>query len=188
MRCLILFATVLCLGLFSGSAAVADDASDIKQAIPADAAMMRADFEKLATSSSVPSASKVQDKSLTLMLLDLKVKDTKKAREQFRFLTDNYPQPSTLSEELYRERHTGKRRVLLEPVTFIHADRITDFTCKVTGDEAAGTVSFKVPELYQGKIEYVAQRHSGKWFISEFIMSAYDIFLVHTNDGHWKEK
>ena len=37
-------------------------------------------------------------------------------------------------------------------------------------------------------MEYVAKRHSGKWFISGFIMSAYDIHLVRTNDGHWKEK
>jgi hypothetical protein len=187
MRCLLLLPTVLWLGLF-GSAAAADDGGDIRQVIPADAAMMRADFERLATDQSGPSASKVEDKSLTLMLLDLRVKDDEKSKEQFRFLTDRYPKPSTLARELHRERRTGERRILLGPVTFIHADRITDFKCKVNGDTAAGTVSFKVPELYQGQVEYVAQKLGGKWFISEFIMPAYRIHVVRGDDGLWKQK
>jgi hypothetical protein len=49
-------------------------------------------------------------------------------------------------------------------------------------------VSFEVPGLYQGKVQYAAQRHHGKWLITEFIMPAYGIHLVRADDGLWKEK
>jgi len=160
----------------------------IKQAIVADSAMMHADFEKLVFSEVTPNPSKVEDKSLTLMLLALRVRDDDKSREEFRFLGDGYPRPSALAEELYRLRQTGRRRILLEPVTFIHLDRITDFACKVDADRATGTLSFKVPGLYQGKVDYVAQRHDGKWFITEFIMPASGIHVVRDEKGVWKER
>ena len=188
MRCFLVSIMVLWSGLIDGSAARADDGGDIRQVIPADAAMMRTDFMKLATDQSGPDASGVKDKSLTLMLLDLRIKDDEESNEEFRFLTDGSPKPSMLASELLRERRTGERRILLEPVTFIHADRITDFTCEVNGDKAAGTVSFKVPELYEGKVKYVAQKLGGQWFISEFFMPAYGIHLVRGGDGLWKQK
>jgi len=190
MRRLLFSATILWVGLVCPFASIADEdtAISIKRAIVADSAMMHAGFERLAFDQRSPNPSKVEDKSLTLMLLALKVKDDEKAREQFRFCTDGYPRPSELAEELYRVRQTGQRRILLLPVTFIHMDRITDFTCEVHADKATGTVSFKVPSLYQGKVEYVAQRFDGKWFITEFVMPAYGIHLVHSNDGLWKEK
>ena len=188
MRCRLLIAVMVGLGLACAPAFSADDESEIKHAIPLDSAMMQADFDRLAHEPTVPSPSKVEDKSLTLMLLGLKVKDDEKAREQFRFLVDGYPQPSKLAEELCRERRTGERRILLEPVTFVHTDRITDFTCIVHADRAAGTVSFKVTGLYQGKVDYVAQRLGGKWFIVEFIMPAYGIHIVRADNGQWKEK
>jgi len=188
MRILALCTSSVCLGLAHCPAVAADDANEIKQAIPADSAIMRADFEELARSPTAPNPSKLQDKSLTLMLLTLRVKDTKQARAQFQYLTENPPSPSTLSAELYRDRPTGKRRILLEPVTFLHANRITEFTCKVSGSQATGTVSFQAPQLYRGQVEYVAQRVGNKWFISEFILSAYDLHIVRAKDGRWKEK
>ena len=188
MRCFLSLMTVLSLGLSGGLVADADDGSNIKHAVPADSAMMQADFERLATGQSIRSASKVEDKSLTLMLLALKVKDDEKAKAEFRFLTDGYPKPSELAAELYQERRTGKRGILLGPVTFIHSDRITDFTCDVKTDKATGTVSFKVPNLYQGKVNYVARKLGTKWFITEFIMPAHGIHLVRSDDGLWKEK
>lgn len=192
MRRLVVPAVVLWLGLACCFASVAaDDAAvAIQRAIVADSAMMHEDFEKLAIiTERTPRPSHVEDKSLTLMLLALNVRDDDKAREEFRFLTtDRYPRPSALGEELYRLRQAGRRRILLEPVTFIHLDRITDFTCKVDGDRATGTVSFKAPGLYQGKVQYAAERHDGKWFITEFTMPAYGIRIVRADDGLWKQK
>ena len=188
MRCFLYLMTVLSLGLSGGLVADADDASDIKHVIPSDSAMMHADFERIASGQSIPSSSKFQDKSLTLMLLALKVKDDQKAKAEFRFLTDGYPKPSALASELFHERRTGKRGILLRPVTFIQSDRITDFTCDVKADKATGTVSFNVPNLYQGKVKYVARKLDTNWFITEFIMPAHGIHLIRSDDGLWKEK
>ena len=156
MRYVLLLNTIAWLVLIYPPIASADDDSEIKEVISSDSAMMQADFDRLAHEPTVPSPSTGEDKSLTLMLLGLNVKDDEKAKEQFQLLADGYPQPSKLAEELCRERRTGKRRILLEPVTFVHTDRITDSTCKVHADKATGTVSFKVTGLYQGKVEYVA--------------------------------
>ena len=49
MRCFLSLMTVLSLGLSGGLVADADDGSNIKHAVPADSAMMQADFERLAT-------------------------------------------------------------------------------------------------------------------------------------------
>ena len=47
--------------------------------------------------------------------------------------------------------------MLLAPVTMIQAERITVFTCTVEEDTARGVISFEVPKLYAGKVDYVAQ-------------------------------
>ena len=73
------------------------------------------------------------------------------------------------------------------PVTFLHADRITGCTCEVNGDTAKGTVSFEVPELYRGKVDYAAKRKDGTWQIQEFIMSAYDIHVIRNEEGKWQK-
>ena len=186
---LLLLPATISVGLFNASA---DDSKEIRELIPSESAMMRADFEKLGTSN-VPKASDVADKSLTLMLLAfMRVEEgqTPKQQEQFRYLlTDGRPPtPSDLAREVCRERRTGKRRIVLAPVTSIHGDRITNCTCNIEKDVATGTVSFQAPRLYQGKVDYVARRVKGKWLIVEFIMPAYKIHILRGKEGMWKEK
>ncbi len=192
MRPLLILATILCLGLVDALVATGDDSDDVKRAIPADSAMMHTDFERLITSS-VPKASDVEDKSLTLMLFAaMKVEEsqTPKQQEQFRYLFNNggVPKPSDLAREMCRERRTGTRRIVLAPVTFIHEDRITDYVCEVEEDTATGNVAFEAPRLYRGKVDFVARRIKGKWFIAEFIMPAYSIHVIRGKDGTWKNK
>ena len=178
---------VVRVDLFTDAVASGDNTAAIRALIPSASAMMHADYERLA-SASAPRPSSVEDRSLTLMLLALEVRsDDEKAEEQFRYLTDRYPSPSDLSREAYRTRRHGKRSILLAPVTFIHEDRITDFVCKVDGDVATGTVSFRVPELYEGKVDFVARRFRQGWGILEFRMPAYGIHIVRTKHGLWKE-
>ena len=191
MRQLLLLPAIFSVGLLHASA---DDAQVIRELIPCESAMMRADFDRLATSPSTLKPADVEDKSLTLMLFaQMKVEkgQTTEQQEQFRYLLGDrpvMPKPSDLAKEMCRDRRTGKRRIVLAPVTYIHGDRITDCTCNVDGDVATGTVSFKVPRLYQGEVDYVARRLEGNWFIVEFIMSAYKIHIIRGDDGMWKEK
>jgi len=89
---------------------------------------------------------------------------------------------------MYRVVKVGNLTIPRGPVTFIHADRITDCSCKVDGDQATGTVTFKVPKLYQGKVDYMARRTDDKWQIVEFTMPGRDIHVVRGDDGNWKKK
>ena len=166
------------------------DAEEIRKLVPFAAGMKLGDMDKLATATTSPKPSDLKSKTLTLMLLTVKVnEDDEKARAEFRFQGVNSPKPSELAEEINRSvRGAGRFRFALGPVTMIHADRITDFTCKVDGDSAKGTVSFKVPKLYQGKVNYVARRKNEKWRLEEFTMPAYKIHLVLGDKGMWVQK
>jgi hypothetical protein len=168
--------------------ALADDAEEIKKLIPAASGMARADFEKLAMSDTAPKPSDVEEKTLTLLLFTAKPRDDTKAKEQFRFLTTGYPKPSQLAAEMYRSLNLAGTKVVLAPVTMIHADRITGLTCEVMEGTAKGTVSFEVPKLYAGKADYVARKVDGAWRIEEFAMPGYEIRVVRGEKGKWKEK
>ena len=148
--------------------------------------MSLSDFDKLATSATAPKPSDVEQKSLTLMLLTLKVTEDEKAQAEFRFLTDVAPKPNQLANEITRfVRGRGRLRFALGPVTILHADRITDCTCIVEGDKATGKVSFRVPKLLEGKVNYVARRTEGKWRIEEFEIPAHDVHIIRTKDNKW---
>jgi len=173
--------------------ALADDAEEIRKLIPFASAMKLADLDRLAMSPTSPKESDVEDKSLTLMAISVRVTadEDEKAREQFRFLGEPgaVAKPSELAKELTRYVvGKGRFRVALGPVTFIQADRITDFTCKIDGEAATGTVSFEVPKLYAGKADYVARRTGGKWQITEFLMPGRGIHIVRGEDGKWRRE
>lgn len=184
----LMFASFAILVALASRPCLGDDETEIRQAIMSDSAMMTADFEMLARQAVVPDLTSIEDKSLTLVLLTLELQDNENAREQFRFLTTPHPKPSELAGELYRAKATGKRVIVLQPVTFIHTDRITGITSEIHEDIASGTVSFKVPELYQGKVDYKARKHEGKWYVVEFSLPAYQISIVIGDDGQWKIK
>jgi hypothetical protein len=110
-------------------------------------------------------------------------------KEQFQFLTSRIPKPARIAQEIYRGTRQPDGTIAPQgSVTFLHADRITGCSCKVDGDTATGTVAFEVPELYRGKVDYVAVRKDDSWQIREFIMSAYGIHLVRDAEGKWKKK
>lgn len=160
-------------------------AAEIKGLIPEASAMAREEMEKLATSPTAPRASDLDNKTLTFIFFTLKPKEHAEAKEQLQFLTSD-PKPADLVREVCRAgMRDGKVTVPSGPMTFIHTDRITDFTCNVEGETAKGTVSFMVPDLYQGKVDYIAKRADGNWRIEEFILPAYDIYIVRNAEGTW---
>jgi hypothetical protein len=146
--------------------------------------MSKADFQKLATSETPPRADDIADKSLTLMLLALQppAEQTDAHKAEFDYIGERVPTPARLAAEI------AGGRLSLGPVTFIHLRRITDITCEVAGDKATGVVSYKVPDLYLGKVNYVAQRKDNAWQITEFSMPAHKINIVRGDHGLWQEK
>jgi hypothetical protein len=172
--------------LLLAATAAADDAEEIKKLIPAASGMARADFEKLARADTA--LSDIDEKTLTLLVFTAKPRDDAKAKEQFRFLTPGYPKPSQLATEMYRSLNLAGTTVVFAPVTMIQADRITGLTCDVKEGVAKGTVSFEVPKLYAGKVDYVARKVDGAWRIEELAMPGYEIHVVRGEKGKWKEK
>lgn len=126
------------------------------------------------------------DHSLTFSLINLVIKDDTIENESFKFV-DPRPRQTDVAEELCRLRHHGKRNILMAPVTFIHADRITSFDCKIEGDAATGAVSFEVPDMYKGKAEFVAAKVNDQWRITEFRLPARDIHLKQGDEGKWEK-
>jgi hypothetical protein len=100
--------------------------------------------------------------------------------EEFGFDTQQgTPKPSELARELLRSKYRGY-------YSMIHADRITGFTCEADGETAKGSASFKVPGLWEGKVQYAAERVDGRWRIMELQMPIHRWRFVHTEAGRWK--
>ena len=91
--------------------------------------------------------------------------------------------------ELAREKRPGHLRFCVPNyATFIHADRITRCTCTAKGDAASGTVHFRVSDLYEGDVDYLAKRQKGKWHITEFRLPRYGFRVVRNPKGLWKKQ
>lgn len=125
----------------------ADVRAEIRKLVPEASAMKQADFEKLARSAA-PNLEDIEEKSLTLMLLQVKITPDASAAQRKELRYQQPPKPDELAAEIYRiASRDGKRVVLKGPVTFLSANRITNVTAEVEGDQATGTVSFKAPNL-----------------------------------------
>jgi len=173
-----------------GSSLHADDRpaeEQIREYITQAVAMQRVDFNKIARATSSPKVEEWDDKSLTLVLL-FGTGIREEESDQFQFHTDRTPRPNELVREV--NRGFGGYRFFLPdaPVSMIHQDRITKVTCQVDEESATGTLSYNVPGMYSGKVDYVAEKQPTHWHITELIVSDYDIHLVRGDGGLWQEK
>ena len=171
---------VVLLCLLNASAVVMAHAADadveaIKRAIVMDSAMTREDMLKVAGSEKALELTDLEDQSLTFMLFVFLASDKEKKQADFQPLMEGEFGPVSIANEVGRVRRRDRRLIPYEPMTCIHLDRITDCTCKIDGDTATGTVSFKVPGLYEGKAQFYAERHDGDWFICKFSMPSLDV-------------
>jgi len=158
-----------------------DPNTQIATAIARDAAMSKADFDTLASSTYGPKLDDVRDKSLTLVVFSLRHPDAidESMNSEFEFLKSITPKPSEIATEITRKG---------APLTCIHSDRITNLEITIDGETAIGTVSFLVPELYRGRIGFVARYIDSQWRVIEFRMPAHGIQLSKTAEGVWALK
>ena len=176
-------------GSSSGETNTSSDAGLTAEAaqalLPAAASMSSADFETLASATTVPSLDSIKSKTLTFILLTIKVDDpnaeNSAALEDFNFpMGDALPQPSEIAEVIYRSKGKGY-------ATFLQPDLITHCTCNSDGDTASGFVTFSAPDLYAGKVQFIARRNEGEWQIEEFHLPNYGIKTVLGKDGNWQQ-
>lgn len=186
--------------LAMGCVVRADDKAEIKALVPAATQINKDDLKKVAMSATQPFAKDFNDQCLTLLLLiyprpfDSPEEISKELKAEFELLNENLRKPAQLAEVIAGggfSASIGGRGFFLPPIgpaALLGSNRITDITCDVTDDKATGTVSFKVPESYQGKLNYVARKKDGVWQITELSMPAHRIHVVRGEKGVWKEK
>jgi hypothetical protein len=108
--------------------------------------------------------------------------DTPKNPTSFKF-ADEFPNPAKLAAAISGPKNMlGKYR---STATVIQPEYITDCTCKVDGNTATGTVTFKAPKVYEGKAEYTARKKDGTWRIEEFQLPDLKITISLGADGKW---
>ncbi len=139
-------------------------------------------------SNMMPRESSMKDKTLSWVLFTLNPKQLEGADEQFRYLTEGVPKPSLIAREMYRTIGAGNIRIVTAPVTMIQLERISKLDVKVEGDKATGSFEFKVPELYEGKADLVANRKDGTWFIDEFMLPKLKVHILRDDKGVWSHK
>jgi hypothetical protein len=124
--------------------------------------------------------------SLTLVILrHVASPDDPKDTASFRFIGDAV-QPAAFATALTGPKDKdGKYR---GHASVIRAEHITDCTCKVNGETATGTVTFKVDKVYEGKAEYTARKKDGKWRIEEFRLPDLKITTALSDTGKWVQK
>jgi RNA polymerase sigma factor (sigma-70 family) len=186
------------LGELEHPQGVPDDkaAALIKELIPRASGSSVADWKRLATPGEAPTLEKMENQSLTMVLLALDFAEAEKepAWRDFRYLQE-VPAPHKLAESASRSQAKGYG-------TFIQPDFITGLTCRVKGDVATGTVSFrglyfrvrdlrdlfaKGEPLYEGRVGYTARRVEDCWRIEEFRLPNYKLKVVRKSDGNWKK-
>lgn len=175
------------------------DADAIRALIPRAAGLTDEEFSEwmeeldvVSRSATTPKPAEIEfasrQKSLTVILYVGRPGFFGEGQSQFQYLKPEVAPASAMVAEM-RRKSPGDVSSRDDPggVTLIHADRITDFTCEIEGDTATGTVSFEVPELYRGKVDYMAHRNDGKWRITEFSMPAFAVRLVCDKKGIWSK-
>jgi hypothetical protein len=169
----------------------ADDAFTAEKAkalIPEAAGMPAEEFQKLATfasSDDVKNFKSAKGYSLTWGIMNY-VPDPNVHPTSFRFFGDSVVDPAKIASAISGPKDKdGKFR---KTATIIQPEYITDCTCKVDGDTATGTVSFKAEKAYEGKIEYTARKKDDVWRIIEFRMPEIKFIIVLGDDGKWVKK
>ncbi|MEO2020778.1 MAG: hypothetical protein ABGX05_03050 [Pirellulaceae bacterium] len=167
-------------GTSSGQGLTAEAAQEL---LPAAASMSSADFERLATSQTVPDWGSIKSKTLTLILFTMKMTkanaDNQALLEEFHWAAD-FPHPSEIAEMIYKSKAKGY-------ATFLQPNLITHCTCDSDGDTASGFVTFHAPDLYAGKVQFIARRNEGKWQIEEFLLPNYGIKTTLGTDNQWHQ-
>jgi hypothetical protein len=177
--------------LFIAATARADDEltpDKAKELIPAASGFPVEELQERMTATKPSNQAPSNGESLTWLILDRVASlDAPKNSTSFRFLGDKV-QPAAFATALAGPKPKDKNGKYKGYVTVIRAEHITDCTCKVNGETATGTVTFKVDKVYEGKAEYTARKQDGKWRIEEFRLPDLKITTALSDNGKWVKK
>lgn len=120
--------------------------------------------------------------SIILLLADPSLVPEAKREQaagEFRYLTEGKPKPADIVRAVSLHQERGY-------ATFLQPEYIKDVTVSVSENSANGTVTFEAPDLFAGKVHYVARRKNGEWRIEEFHLPAYQARIHRDDDGIWQ--
>jgi hypothetical protein len=180
------FVTACWLVVGCTAAAETFTAENAKALIPEAAGMSADELRKLGSGGDPSKFEPPNGDSLTWLALKFAPgPDAPKDPTSLRFLGDT-PNPAVIGGAITGPKDKdGKPR---KTATLIQPEYITDCTCKVDGDTATGTVTFKADKAYEGKVEYTARKKDGKWRIEEFRLPDLKITTTLGADGKWVKK
>ncbi|MBW3542308.1 MAG: serine/threonine protein kinase [Planctomycetes bacterium] len=156
----------------------------VRESIAEAAGITNADWRKLTESTERPALDSLDSKSLSLVLFSLNPAEAAKKNadvlKDFRYLTERpLPKPFQVAEAMWKSRAKGY-------ASFVQPEYITDVAADVEDGIARGEVAFKAPDLYEGRLRYVARQRDGKWRIEEFHLPNYGLSVRRTDEGPWE--
>jgi hypothetical protein len=165
----------------------ADDLTPAKarELIPEAAGMPADELRKLGETADATKFRPSNGDSLTWLVMNY-VPDPKGPKEPSFRLLGEPPDPVVAAKVIAGPKDKdGKPKPY---ASVIHAEYITDCTCKTDGDTATGTVTFKAEKAYEGKAEYTARKKDGRWRIEEFRIPDLKLHTALGADGKWVKK
>lgn len=161
-------------------------AAEMQRLLPAATGMANADLYKLAAAEVTPQPSSLADHSLTLQLFlesplprEVSEKFPEREKELRNTFGDLALRPSELAAGISESNWFGYGSLL-------DFNSIRQIDCQAQGDKASGKVRFKVSIVWEGSLEYSAQRKSDGWEIREIRLPARGVRLVRGEQGMWK--
>lgn len=157
----------------------------LRAALPRAAGMSRETLSSLTQSETSPHPGMFDDQPLTLALLCLPLHSAPSGlpvtdlTTEIRPLSSVSPRPSALVAALAL---IGDSDLL----SIVADKNIRELTCETSGETAAGTVQFEVPECFVATVQYRAHKTPQGWQITEFHLPLWDIHVVADAAGVWK--
>ena len=151
----------------------------IRAAAPEAASIGQADWTKLTSGTQVPRASDVDNQSLGILILTLRMPEevTPEQKSQFRTVAA-FPKPADFARAMQPRRSSM--------VTPLQSSYIRTIEATADGNQATGRIAFEAPDVYAGEVECTATKQSGKWVIGEFRLPAWNATTTRNEAGIWK--
>jgi hypothetical protein len=124
--------------------------------------------------------------SCTVLLFQLRLaKDgDKDAQDEFRFIF-----PDDISAKDASDRMFSALKLNNENAGYVSALQsryFTNFECKILNDTATGHIAFKIPEVFAGRVYFVAKKINSKWVITEFSFPKRNVKTCFMDSCKWK--
>ena len=155
----------------------------VKALVSEAAGIPNDDWAKLTAGTELPTPDSLASKPLSFILFSLDpaalAKKKPEATKDFRYLTERLPKPNKIGQAMWVSKTKGY-------ASFIQPEYVTKVTVHTENNTARGEVAFEAPDLYAGRVNYVARKSPDGWRVEGFHLPNYGISIHRTKDDIWK--